>query len=107
MSSKGNVGDSSNCEAILAEEVIGYIQVFHLYQIIGSNLAQQCGFLSNQVLIHAQTAKDILNFPKGIRVERRQGKPCADTTSLVRAANAGQLDSAGCSFVQRDLDSHQ
>jgi hypothetical protein len=68
-------------------------------------LAQQSSLLGNQVLIHTQTAEDVLYFPKGIGIDRRQGKPCADTTSLVGAPNAGQLNSPGVGFVH--LDSHR
>jgi hypothetical protein len=79
----------SNYEAILAEDVVGHVQIIYLYQIIRPNLAQHCDFLGNQLLIYTQTTEDVFYFPKGIGIERRKGKACANSTSLVGAPNAG------------------
>jgi hypothetical protein len=79
----------SNYEAIRAEDIVGYIYIVYLYQIVRPYLAQQCNLLIDQLLIYAQTAQDVFYFPKGIWIEWRQGKSCADTTSLVGAPNAG------------------
>lgn len=80
---------SSNYETILAEEVVGHVQIIYPYQIMRPNLAQHCSLLRNQLLIHTQTAQDVFYFPKGIGIEWRKGESCANSTSLVGAPNAG------------------
>lgn len=83
------LADHSNHEAILAEDVVGYIQVFYIYQFVGPTLAQQNSFLGNQIFIHTETAEDVFYFAECVGIERREGKPFTNTTSLVGGPNAG------------------